>query len=132
MDGQTLLSIFGGILAIVALLAAATAVLFSTRTKATIEGLRGDVGDYERRITRLEGEVVTLTAENALLRAENNTLRSMKDATAAVDRLANALGVADTGRQLEHHDILATVQAGVVEVRQLIEATAHTHSGEAA
>ena len=129
MGGEAFLSLLGGIVAVVALLAAATAVLFSTRTKATIEGLRGDAIDYERRITRLEGEVVALTAENVALRAENDTLRSMKDATAAVGRLADAVGVSDRVRQEEHHDILATVQAGHAEVLRLIEAAIHTHSG---
>jgi regulator of replication initiation timing len=131
MDGQAFLSLAGGVLAVVALLAAATAVLFSTRTKATIEGLRGDVMDSDRRITRLDGEVVRLTAENVALRTENETLRSMKDATAAVGRLADALGITDQGRKDEHHDILATIQAGHAEVLRLIDATVHTHSGGA-
>ena len=132
MDGATLLNLFLGILAVVATLASATAVLFSTRSKATIEGLRGDANDYERRITRIEGEVVALTAENVVLRSENETLRSMKDATAAVGRLADAVGIADKGRQVEHHDILSTIRAGHSEVLRLIDATAHTHDGGAA
>ena len=129
MDASNLLSIFLGVLAVVGILTAASAVLFSTRTTKTIEGLRGDRDDQERRITRLEGEVGALQAENIALRSENDTLRSMKDATAAVGRLADALSVADQGRQNEHHDILATIQAGHGEVLRLIEATAHTHQG---
>lgn len=132
MNADTLLSIFLGVLAVVTTVASAVAVLFSTRSKITIEGLRGDRDDQERRITRLEGDVVGLTAENVSLRSENETLRSMKDSTAAVGRLADAVAVTDRSRQLEHHDILATIQANNAEVLRLIERTAHTHPGAAA
>lgn len=111
IDGQAYLSLFVGVLAVVATLAAATAVLFSTRTKTTIDGLRGDVVDYERRISRLEGEGVELRAENGKLQAQNETLRTMKDATAAVDRVAAAL------------------HAGHEEILSLIRATSFTHKG---
>lgn len=134
MDGSTLLSIFLGVLAAAATLSAATTVVLSARTKQTIEGLRGDRDDQERRITRLEGEVAALQTENMALRQENNTLRTMKDATAAVQTLAEAITVADRGRQQEHHDIISAIQSinvvvtsGHDEVLAVIARTCHTH-----
>lgn len=138
MDANTLLSIFLGVLAAAATLAAATTVVLSSKTKQTIEGLRGDRDDQERRITRLEGEMLALTSENTVLRNENETLRTMKDSTAAVERLASVLAIADAGRQSEHFDIIAAIQsinvvvtASQDEVLELIRHTAHTH-GDAA
>lgn len=128
MDASQLLTVAGVVLGIVTTLASATAILFSTRAKVTIEGLRGDAVDYERRIGRLEADVTRLTAENKALRAENQTLRSMKDATHAtnaVERLAELLESQDKRRAGEHHDILASVHASaasaVVQHDALVE-----------
>ena len=135
MGAATVISAFLGILTLIALIASAVAVLFATRSKVIIENLRGDRDDQEKRIVRLERELTDSQTTAARLEAENITLRSMKDATAAVEKLAEALTHIDTARQQEHHDMSALMTAlggaataGHEEVLELIRTTCHSHA----
>jgi len=110
----------------------------ATLAKSTIEGLRGDRDDLIARVGLQDAEIARITARMASSEAENATLRTLKDSSDAVEKLAERLVAADRARGGEHHDIIAAIQtvpavvtAGHDEIMALFRATSHTHGSAA-
>ena len=138
MNLSASLSAVLGVLVLASTAGSVVAFYRATLAKTTIEGLRGDRDDLISRVGLLEAENARMAATMASLSAENETLRTLKDSTHAVERLADKLIAADLARSGEHHDIIAAIQAvptvvtaGHDELMALIRATSHTHGSAA-
>ena len=138
MNLSASLSAVLGVLVLASTAGSVVAFYRATLAKTTIEGLRGDRDDLISRVGLLEAENARLAARMTSLLAENETLRTLKDSTHAVERLADRLISADMARGAEHHDIIAAIQgvpavitAGQEQIMALIDATSHTHGGAA-
>ncbi len=137
-DLQVILAVIGGLIVLVSAAASTVAFYRANLANTTIVGLRGDRDDLTARVGRLEVENAQQAAEIGSLKAENATLRTLKDSTEAVERLATTIAAADQAQAMQHHDMLALIQTipEVVtrsheEVMAMIERTAHTHTGAA-
>lgn len=73
----TLPAVLVGLFGLIAIVAAALAVARASYARQTVESLRGDVSDYEKRVTRLEREKEELKGSLAQEVAKREALENI-------------------------------------------------------
>ena len=91
LDPPELLTFASAVLGVVGLLGAAAAVLRAAHVKASLDLLRGEVGDLTAALARREGENTQLKEESSRQQQQITMLQEMVTSRAAVDQLIGAL-----------------------------------------
>lgn len=121
------LAIFGALSSLIAVIAAGTAIVAFTRAsyaKATIEALRGDISDRDKRIEFLEDDNNRTKTALKRISEENQVLRDLVTNRA---ELAEYIAVAkdhETKAGSRHNDLLAVdeqILMGIEALRKLLE-----------
>lgn len=116
------LGILGVISAVVALIAAGTAVVAFTRAsyaKATIEALRGDVGDRDNRIDFLEEENTRTKAALKRMGDENSFLKDLVTNRAELKEFVELAKNHEDKADKRHNDALAVDEEILIILKNL-------------
>lgn len=119
---MNLLGVLGIISAIIALIAAGTAVVAFTRAsyaKATIEALRGDVGDRDKRIEFLEDENDRTKAALKRMGDENTFMKDLVTNRAELKEFIAIAKEHEDKADERHHEQIAMDEQILITVQGL-------------